>query len=671
MKRIFIALIVAGFAGFFVPVQSQITDRLAGVQTGLAVKAPVKVATTSNITLSGEQTIDSTSVVAGDRVLVREQTDATENGIYVVSTSAWTRAADFDGNRDVANGTLVVVPRSSGQDYFYQTDATDPVVIGTSEITFTLANDPNITYDITDAEIAAGVTPDASSKPPGYTTRYPNGLADALLQADESGGATEIIFAASETISTGLTAAVDYLDVTAIDGAILTYSGTGVAVTLGNASEDTYYNLWDVPIKRDENEWDDGTDTTSIGLQIRRIRHSEIYADIENFNYGLNSFGITGGNVHNTISIKHILDNRIGVLLDRDGASAGWNNDNEFWGGRIGYRSGTIDTAIANSIVVKHLSQAHASDNATVLFGTAFEISATSGSLPSDSSVLEINGLDNRIAPGRFENSNAGLTQYILFGASSARNVIEFGRYQLSISTADFVNDLSGTASTNRVFGFNSTWNYGPHTRIVVGAIEATGRPSSANYGGDDDSEASVVARNLNSSASRVWAGKSSSTDITSSILGTGRTGIGKDAVANMGMLQVHNPITSGGTDETRSWNVMPFLEATTDDSGDAENFDSVTIPINSITWVKVRTMARYDDGTKFWLEDRIALIERGAGAAAVSQQSQVSVLDPDTAGVTAVVQVPGSQLQMLLTGVAATAITFMGTIEWQTYTDD
>ena len=158
MKRLLLSLIAAGLAGFFVPAQSQITDRLSGIQTGLAVKAPVKVATTSNITLSGEQTIGSTAVVDGDRVLVAAQTDATENGIYVVDTSAWDRAADFDGNRDVANGTLVVVPRSTGQDYFYQVDATDPVVIGTSDINFTLTNDPNVTYDVTDAEIAVGLT---------------------------------------------------------------------------------------------------------------------------------------------------------------------------------------------------------------------------------------------------------------------------------------------------------------------------------------------------------------------------------------------------------------------------------------------------------------------------------------------------------------------------------
>jgi len=56
----------------------------------VAIKAPCKAATTANITLNGEQTIDGAACVSGDRVLVKSQTSSVDNGIYICSTSART-----------------------------------------------------------------------------------------------------------------------------------------------------------------------------------------------------------------------------------------------------------------------------------------------------------------------------------------------------------------------------------------------------------------------------------------------------------------------------------------------------------------------------------------------------------------------------------------------------
>lgn len=62
---------------------------------GLDVKDSVKAATTANITLSGTQTIDGISIVADDRVLVKDQSTASENGIYLCKAGAWARSDDF------------------------------------------------------------------------------------------------------------------------------------------------------------------------------------------------------------------------------------------------------------------------------------------------------------------------------------------------------------------------------------------------------------------------------------------------------------------------------------------------------------------------------------------------------------------------------------------------
>ena len=78
-------------------------------RSGLDVKESVRIATTANITLSGQQTIDSVSVVSGDRVLVKNQTTAADNGIYVCDASAWTRAEDADSDAEVTPGLFTFV----------------------------------------------------------------------------------------------------------------------------------------------------------------------------------------------------------------------------------------------------------------------------------------------------------------------------------------------------------------------------------------------------------------------------------------------------------------------------------------------------------------------------------------------------------------------------------
>lgn len=66
------------------------------VASGVDVKGSVRAATTANITRSAPQTIDGVAVIAGERVLVKNQTAPAENGIFVVAAGAWARATDMD-----------------------------------------------------------------------------------------------------------------------------------------------------------------------------------------------------------------------------------------------------------------------------------------------------------------------------------------------------------------------------------------------------------------------------------------------------------------------------------------------------------------------------------------------------------------------------------------------
>lgn len=152
---------------------STATNRLQGVTTSVAVKPPCITVATSNITLSGLQTISSVTVVEGDRVLVKGQSTASENGIYNASTGSWTRALDFDGALDVVSGTRVLVRSpSSSIAVEYELTTADPIVIGTTSLVFTLRYGANATYDQTESEIAADVTPLNYEFPEGYLLRY-------------------------------------------------------------------------------------------------------------------------------------------------------------------------------------------------------------------------------------------------------------------------------------------------------------------------------------------------------------------------------------------------------------------------------------------------------------------------------------------------------------------
>lgn len=112
------------------------TSRYNGLVGSVAIKQPVKVATTANITLSGIQTIDSVTLVSGDRVLVKNQSNAINNGVYTVSSGTWQRSADFNGAYDAVQGTMIsVVSGSANAGYIFTLDSVAPV-IGTSTLSF-------------------------------------------------------------------------------------------------------------------------------------------------------------------------------------------------------------------------------------------------------------------------------------------------------------------------------------------------------------------------------------------------------------------------------------------------------------------------------------------------------------------------------------------------------
>lgn len=110
----------------------------------------VRVATTANITLSGEQTIDGI-LTSTSRVLVKNQSTQAQNGIYVSAAGAWARATDMDTASEVDATFLVVEDGTVGAGTIWVT-ASEVTTLGTDPIVFTQIN------SATDIVAGAGLT---------------------------------------------------------------------------------------------------------------------------------------------------------------------------------------------------------------------------------------------------------------------------------------------------------------------------------------------------------------------------------------------------------------------------------------------------------------------------------------------------------------------------------
>ena len=109
---------------------------------GLHIHASVVAATTANITLATDvengDVLDGVTLATGNRILVKNQSTASENGIYVVAASgAPSRAADFDSPAEIDGGDFVFITGGTANDNkgFVQTNTVG--TIGTDPIEFT------------------------------------------------------------------------------------------------------------------------------------------------------------------------------------------------------------------------------------------------------------------------------------------------------------------------------------------------------------------------------------------------------------------------------------------------------------------------------------------------------------------------------------------------------
>ena len=228
---------------------SATSTRRRGLTGHTTIKSPVIAASTANLTLSAEQTVDGIALVAGDRVLVKDQTDGTENGIYLVATSTWAREPDWDGVGDVVEGTMAQVNRGTINALtWWLVSNTGTITPGTTDVTFV--------QGLTDVGISATSTvTDESSD----TTCFPVFMTAATgNNALKSGSNLTFNSSTGDLAPTKLTA-------TTITGTTIT--GTTIDGTVGSVTP-AAATVTTLAVNGDITTDADGTD--SIGATAKR-----------------------------------------------------------------------------------------------------------------------------------------------------------------------------------------------------------------------------------------------------------------------------------------------------------------------------------------------------------------------------------------------------------------
>ena len=100
-------------------------------------KASARAVSTSNITLSGAQTIDGVSIIAGDRVLVTGQSTGADNGIYLCASGSWTRTTDADGATEITPGmALFIEEGTTYADTQWRLTTNGAITVGSTTLVF-------------------------------------------------------------------------------------------------------------------------------------------------------------------------------------------------------------------------------------------------------------------------------------------------------------------------------------------------------------------------------------------------------------------------------------------------------------------------------------------------------------------------------------------------------
>lgn len=443
------------------------------VVSGLSWKQAVVAATTTNIALSGTQTIDGVVVGVGQRVMVKNQTAAYQNGIYICASTAWSRAPDAETSVELDGAAVFVQAGTINADSAW-IQVTNSPVIGTSPISWSRfaasgGASPGNGIDITGSVISV-------ANGPGLT--FTGGDLTLDISSDFAFSGSDLILANSGVVS-GTYGSGSLIPVVSVDA-------KGRVTSITTATPTGY---------QASNAFLTALTTTGSGIQVKT---GTTTAAARTIDWTGNGISVTNGNGisgNPTINSSAVATNTPSTIVFRDGTGS--------------FAASTITANLIGS-VDGNATTATTLQTARTINGVSFNGSANiSIDAPTPFLITFNNGGAGGASGTTFDGSVARTISYNTIGAPSATGTGASGTWGISISGNAATATTLQTARTINGVSFNGSANISinaPTPQNLTFVNNGTGAASGTTF---DGSVARTISYNTVGAPSAGGAGAS------------------------------------------------------------------------------------------------------------------------------------------------------------------